>query len=56
MPMKKQTSKWFLVFTKTKEEQRAKTNLENQGFQMVFNDLHDSQTANIIFTSQFFHY
>ena len=32
--MKKQTSKWFLVFTKTKEEQRAKTNLENQGFQI----------------------
>ena len=31
--MKKQTSKWFLVFTKAKEEQRAKTNLENQGFQ-----------------------
>ena len=32
--MKKQTSKWFLVFTKAKEEQRAKTNLENQGFQI----------------------
>ena len=31
--MKKQTSKWFLVYTKAKEEQRAKTNLENQGFQ-----------------------
>ena len=31
--MKKQTSKWLLVYTKAKEEQRAKTNLENQGFQ-----------------------
>ena len=31
--MKKQTSKWFLIYTKAKEEQRAKTNLENQGFQ-----------------------
>jgi len=30
--MKKQTSKWLLVYTKAKEEQRAKTNLENQGF------------------------
>ena len=34
MPMKKQTSKWFLVYTKAKEEQRAKKNLENQGFQI----------------------
>ena len=32
--MKKQTSKWFLVYTKAKEEQRAKKNLENQGFQI----------------------
>ena len=32
MPIKKQTSKWFLVYTKAKEEQRAKKNLENQGF------------------------
>ena len=32
--MKKQTSKWFLVYTKVKEEQRAKKNLENQGFQI----------------------
>ena len=34
MPMKKQTSKWFLIYTKAKEEHRAKTNLENQGFQI----------------------
>ena len=34
MPVKKQTSKWFLVYTKAKEEQRAKKNLENQGFQI----------------------
>ena len=32
--MKKQTSKWFLVYTKAKQEQRAKKNLENQGFQI----------------------
>jgi len=32
--MKKQTSKWFLIYTKAKEEHRAKTNLENQGFQI----------------------
>ena len=34
MPMKKQTSKWFLVYTKAQEEQRAKKNLENQGFEI----------------------
>ena len=34
MPMKKHTSKWFLIYTKAKEEHRAKTNLENQGFQI----------------------
>ena len=34
MPMKKLTSKWFLIYTKAKEEHRAKTNLENQGFQI----------------------
>ena len=34
MPIKKQTSKWFLVYTKAKEEQRAKKHLENQGFQI----------------------
>ena len=34
MPMKKQTSKWFLIYTKAKEEHRAKINLENQGFQI----------------------
>ena len=27
-------SKWLLVYTKTKEEQRAKKNLENQGFEI----------------------
>ena len=27
-------TKWFLVYTKSKEEQRAKKNLENQGFQI----------------------
>ena len=32
--MKKHTSKWFLIYTKAKEEHRAKTNLENQGFQI----------------------
>ena len=32
--MKKQTSKWFLVYTKAKEEQRAKKHLENQGFEI----------------------
>jgi len=32
--MEKPTSKWFLVYTKAKEEQKAKKNLENQGFQI----------------------
>ena len=27
-------SKWFLIYTKAKEEMRAKRNLENQGFQV----------------------
>ena len=30
----KENSKWLLVYTKTKEEQRAKKNLENQGFEI----------------------
>ena len=30
--MRKQKYKWLLVYTKAKEEQRAKQNLENQGF------------------------
>jgi len=32
--MKKPTSNWFLVYTKAKEEQRAKKHLENQGFKI----------------------
>jgi transcriptional antiterminator RfaH len=32
--MKKPTSKWFLVYTKANEEQRAKKHLENQGFKI----------------------
>ena len=30
----KEDSKWLLVYTKAKEEQRAKKNLENQGFEI----------------------
>ena len=30
----KEGSKWLLVYTKAKEEQRAKKNLENQGFEI----------------------
>tara|TARA_B100001013_G_scaffold282290_1_gene182245 strand:- start:191 stop:736 length:546 start_codon:yes stop_codon:yes gene_type:complete len=30
----KENSKWLLVYTKAKEEQRAKKNLENQGFEI----------------------
>ena len=28
-------SKWFLVFTKAREEKRAKKHLENQGFEVM---------------------
>ena len=31
--MKIENSKWFLVYTKAREEKRAKKNLENQGFE-----------------------
>ena len=31
-----ENSKWLLVYTKAKEEQRAKKNLENQGFEIFF--------------------
>ena len=27
-------SQWFLIYTKAKEEMRAKKNLENQGFEI----------------------
>jgi len=33
MSMGTKNSKWFLVYTKAKEEKRAKKNLENQGFE-----------------------
>ena len=33
-PMERENSKWLLVYTKAKEEQRAKKNLENQGFEI----------------------
>ena len=29
-----ENSKWFLIYTKAREEQRAKKNLENQGFEI----------------------
>ena len=29
-----ENSKWILVYTKVKQEQRAKRNLENQGFEI----------------------
>ena len=32
--MVKENSKWFLVYTKAQEEQRAQKNLENQGFEI----------------------
>ena len=31
--METENSKWFLVYTKAREEKRAKKNLENQGFE-----------------------
>ena len=31
--IKTENSKWLLVYTKAKEEKRAKKNLENQGFE-----------------------
>ena len=31
--MEGESSKWFLVYTKAREEERAKKNLENQGFE-----------------------
>ena len=31
--MKKNDFNWYLVFTKPKEEEKAKKNLENQGFE-----------------------
>ena len=32
--MKTENSKWFLGYTKSREENRAKSNLENQGFEI----------------------
>ena len=29
-----ENSKWLLIYTKAREEQRAKKNLENQGFEI----------------------
>jgi len=34
METTKENSKWILVYTKVKQEQRAKRNLENQGFEI----------------------
>ena len=38
-------SKWVLVYTKAQEEQRAKKNLENQGFE-IFLPLIDFTRSN----------
>ena len=43
--MEIENSKWFLVYTKAREEERAKKNLENQGFE-TFLPMIDSETIN----------
>jgi len=50
--MKKPTSNWFLVYTKAKEEQRAKKHLENQGFKIflpmiAFANIDQSKSKNL---------
>ena len=47
-----ENSKWLLVYTKAKEEQRAKKNLENQGFEIflpmiAFAKLNQSQPTTL---------
>ena len=54
--MESENSKWFLVYTKTREEKRAKKNLENQGFEtflpmVVYED--KNQPTSIILEAMF---
>ena len=49
-------SKWVLVYTKAQEEQRAKRNLENQGFEIFLPLIafaKSNQTKSIIFKTMF---
>ena len=57
--MKTENSKWFLVFTKAKEEKRAKENLENQGFEIFLPMIayeNKNQSKSISFEAIFPHY
>ena len=50
--MKKENSHWILVYTKAKEEKRAKKNLENQGFEVflpmiAFEEMNQSKSSSL---------
>jgi len=54
--MEKQNSKWFLVYTKPREEERAKDNLQNQGYEtflpMIAQE-QDNKVASFMFNPLF---